>query len=91
MRHTIPEIKVKDTMPTSEANMMLIKGVNATSKVGVARIMEASMLQTTVAVVVDNAVPTRKWSSLEATSMTISAPNEFEGSHREQPRRATCI
>jgi hypothetical protein len=49
------------------------------------------MLQTTVAVVVDNAVPTRKWSSLEATSMTISAPNEFEGSHREQPRRATCI
>jgi hypothetical protein len=29
--------------------------------------------QTTVAVVVDNAVPTRKWSSLEVTSMTISA------------------
>jgi hypothetical protein len=74
MRHTDLEIKVKDVMPTSEANMMLIKGVDATSKVGVARVMEASVLQTTVAVVVDNAMRTRKWSSLEATSVTISAP-----------------
>jgi hypothetical protein len=29
-------------------------------------IMEESMLQTAVVVVVDNAIPTRKWSSLEA-------------------------
>jgi hypothetical protein len=74
MRRTDLEIKAKDAMPTSEANMMLIKGVDATSKVGVARVMEASVLQTTVAVVVDNTVRTRKWSSLEATSMTISVP-----------------
>jgi hypothetical protein len=36
--------------------------------------MEGSVLQIAVVVVVDNAVPTRKWSSLEVTSMTISAP-----------------
>jgi hypothetical protein len=73
MRHTVPRIKVEDTMPTSEANMMLIKGTDATSKVGVAHVMEASLLQT-AAVMVDNVVPTRKWSSLEATSVTTSAP-----------------
>jgi hypothetical protein len=73
MRRTAPEIKVEDAMPTREANMMLIKGANATSKAGVAHVMEASMLQTTVVVVVDNAVPTRKLNSLEATSVTISA------------------
>jgi hypothetical protein len=36
--------------------------------------MEESVSQTTVAVVVDNAVPNRKWSNLEAISVTISAP-----------------
>jgi hypothetical protein len=61
-------------MPTSEANMKLIKGADATSKVGVAHVMEASVLQTVVAIVVDNAVLTRKWSSLEASSVTTSAP-----------------
>jgi hypothetical protein len=74
MRRTIPKIKAKDTMPTSEASKMLIKGADATSKVGVAHVMEASVLQTMTAVVVDNAVPTRKWSSLEATFVTTSAP-----------------
>jgi hypothetical protein len=74
MGRTIPKIKAEDTMPTSEASIMLIKGLNATMKTGVAHIMEASALQTMVAVVVDNTVPTRKWSSLEATSVTISAP-----------------
>jgi hypothetical protein len=74
MRRIVPEIKVEDTMPTSEANMMLIKGADATSKVGVMHVMEASVLQTTAAVMVDNAVPTRKWSSLEATSMTTLVP-----------------
>jgi hypothetical protein len=73
-RCTVPGIKAEDAMPTSEANMMLIKGANATSKVDVAHVREASMLQTTAAVVVDNAVLTRKWSSLEATSVTTSAP-----------------
>jgi hypothetical protein len=74
MGRTIPEIKVKDVMLTSEASIMLIKGPNANNKAGVAHVMEASMLQTMVAVVVDNAVPTRKCSSLEVTSVTISAP-----------------
>jgi hypothetical protein len=73
MRRTVPEIKEKDVMSTSEVSMMLIKGANATDKVGVAHVMEATVLQTTVAVMVDNAVLTRKWNSLEATSMTISA------------------
>jgi hypothetical protein len=36
--------------------------------------MEESVLQTMVVAVVDNVALTRKWSSLEATSMTISAP-----------------
>jgi hypothetical protein len=63
MRRTIPEIKVEDTMPTSEASMMLIKGANATNKAGVAHVMEASVLQT-AAVMVDNMVLTRKWSNL---------------------------
>jgi hypothetical protein len=74
MRHTVPKIKVEGAMPTSEASMTSIKGVNVTSKVGMAHVMEESMLQTVVAIVVDNAMPTRKWSSLEVTSMTISAP-----------------
>jgi hypothetical protein len=74
MRCTIPEIKAKGTMLTNEASMMPIKGANVTSKAVVAHVMEESMLQTMVAVVVDNAVLTRKWSSLEVTSMTISVP-----------------
>jgi hypothetical protein len=45
MRRTAPEIKVEDAMPTSEANMMLIKGANTTSKAGMAHVMETSMLQ----------------------------------------------
>jgi hypothetical protein len=61
-------------MLTNEASMMPIKGANVTSKAGVAHVMEESVLQTMVAVVVDNAVLTRKWSSLEVTSMTISVP-----------------
>jgi hypothetical protein len=61
-------------MPTSEASMTPIKGVNVINKVGAAHVMKESMLQTALVVVVDNAVPTRKWSSLEVTSMTISAP-----------------
>jgi hypothetical protein len=36
--------------------------------------MEKSVLQTTVVAMVDNVVPTRKWSSLEVTTMTISVP-----------------
>jgi hypothetical protein len=74
MRRTVPEIKAEDAMPTNEASMMLIKGADTTSKVSMAHVMEASVLQIMVAVVVDNAVPTRKWSSLEATSMTTLAP-----------------
>jgi hypothetical protein len=73
MRPTIPEIKAEDAMPTSEASMTPIKGANITNKAGVAHVMEESMLQTVVAIVVDNAAPTRKW-SLEATSVIISAP-----------------
>jgi hypothetical protein len=73
MRRTVPEIKVEGAMPTSEASMMPIKGANVISKASVAHVME-SVLQTVVAVVVDNTVPTRKWSGLEVTSMTISAP-----------------
>jgi hypothetical protein len=74
MRRTVPEIKAEDAMPTSEANMMLIKGADATNKVGVVHVMEVGVFQTTVAVVVDNAAPTRRWSILEATSVTTSAP-----------------
>jgi hypothetical protein len=74
MRRTVPEIKAEDVMPTSEASMTLIKGANVTNKAGMAHIMEESVSQTAVAVMVDNAVPTRKWSNLEATSVTISAP-----------------
>jgi hypothetical protein len=73
-RRTIPKIKAEDSMPTVEANMMLIKGADATSKVGMAHVKEVSLLQIAVTVVVDNAVATRKWSSLEVTSMTILAP-----------------
>jgi hypothetical protein len=60
-------------MPTSKVSMTPIKGANVISKVGVAHVTEESMLQTVVAVVVDNAVPTKKWSSLEVTFVTISA------------------
>jgi hypothetical protein len=74
LKHTAPETKPKDAMPTSEASMTPIKGANATSKVSTAHVTEESVLQTAVATVVDNAVPTKKWSSLEATSVTISAP-----------------
>jgi hypothetical protein len=49
MRRTIPEIKAKDIMLTSETSMTPIKGVNVTNKVGVAHIMEESVLQTAVA------------------------------------------
>jgi hypothetical protein len=44
--------------------MMLIKGATATKMAGVAHVMEASVLQTAVAIMVDNAVLTKKWSSL---------------------------
>jgi hypothetical protein len=56
-------------MLTSEVSTMPIKGANVTNKVGVAHV-----LQTTVAIVVDNVVLTRKWSSLEVTSVIILAP-----------------
>jgi hypothetical protein len=39
-----------------------------------AHVMEASVLQTAVAVVVDNVVSTKKWSSLETIYMTTSVP-----------------
>jgi hypothetical protein len=54
--------------------MTPIKEANIINKAGMAHVMEESVLQTVVVVVVDNAVLTRKWSSLEVTSMTISAP-----------------
>jgi hypothetical protein len=73
MRCTVPKIKAEGAMLTSEASMMPIKGANVISKAGVVHVMEESVLQTTVAIEVDNAVLTRKWSSLEVTSMTISA------------------
>jgi hypothetical protein len=71
MRRTIPEIKEEGAMLTS---MMSIKGASVISKAGAAHVMEGSVSQIMVAVVVDNAVPTRKWSSQEVTSVTISAP-----------------
>jgi hypothetical protein len=71
MRHTIPEIKAEGVMLTS---MTLIKGVNVSNKAGAVHIMEGSVLQIAVAAMVDNVVPTRKWSSLEVTSVTISSP-----------------
>jgi hypothetical protein len=74
MRHIVLEIKAKDVMPTSEVSMTQIKGANITNKASVVHVMEESVLETIVVVVVDNAVLTRKWSNLEATSMTISAP-----------------
>jgi hypothetical protein len=70
MRHTVPKIKAKGAMPTS---MTSIKGVNVISKAGATHVMEASVLQTMMAAMVDNAVLTRKWSSLEVTSETILA------------------
>jgi hypothetical protein len=71
MRRTIHEIKVEGAMPT---NMMSIKGASVISKAGAAHVTEGSVPQITVAAVVDNATSTRKWSILEVTSMTISAP-----------------
>jgi hypothetical protein len=72
MRCTVLEIKAKGAMPTSEASMTPIKGANVISKADVAHVMEESVLQTAVVAVVDNAALTRKWSSLEVTSMNIS-------------------
>jgi hypothetical protein len=74
MRSTIPKVKAEGAMLTSEVSMMLTKRVNIISKVGVAHVMEERVLQTVVAVMVDNTVLTREWSSLEVTSVTISAP-----------------
>jgi hypothetical protein len=74
MRHTVLEIKAEGAMPTSEASMTLIKGANVINKAGAAHVMEESVLQIAMAAVVYNVVPTKKWSSLEVTSMTISAP-----------------
>jgi hypothetical protein len=74
MRHTVPETKAEGAMPTSEVSMTPIKGTNIISKVGAAHVMEESVLQTTVVAMVYNVVPTKKWSSLEVTSVTISAP-----------------
>jgi hypothetical protein len=71
MRCTIPENKLEGTMPTS---MTPIKGENVISKAGATHVMEVSLLQTAVAAMIDNTVPTRKWSNLEVTSVTISAP-----------------
>jgi hypothetical protein len=70
-RRTVPKIKAEGAMPTS---MTPIKGVNVISKAGATHVMEGSVLQIVVAAMVDNAVPTRKWSSLEVTSVTTSAP-----------------
>jgi hypothetical protein len=58
MRHTVPKIKVEDTMSTIEANMMLIKGADTISKADKAHVREVSVLQTVAVVVVDNVVPT---------------------------------
>jgi hypothetical protein len=44
MRRTVLEIKEEAMMPTSEANMTSIKGVNVISKVGMTHVMEGSML-----------------------------------------------
>jgi hypothetical protein len=74
MRRTVPKIKAKGTMLASEASITPIKGANVISKVGAVHVMEESVLQTMVAAMVINAAPTRKWSSLEVTSVTISAP-----------------
>jgi hypothetical protein len=71
LRCIIPEIKVKEAMPT---NMTPIKGPNVINKAGATHVMEGSVLQITVVAIVDNAVLTRKWSSLEVTSVTTSAP-----------------
>jgi hypothetical protein len=74
LRGTAPKNKSVDTVPTSEASVTMIKGVNVTSKADAVHVMEESVLQTTVVAVVNNVVPTRKWSSLEVTSVTISTP-----------------
>jgi hypothetical protein len=60
MRCIVPEIKAEGAMPTGEASMTPIKGVNVISKAGREHVMEESVLQTVVVVVVDNVVPTRK-------------------------------
>jgi hypothetical protein len=74
MRRTIPKIKVEGAMSTSEVSMTPNKRANVISKAGVAHVMEESVLQTMVVVMVDNTVPTKKWSSLEVTFVTISTP-----------------
>jgi hypothetical protein len=74
MRRIVLEIKAKDVMPTSEASMTQIKGANITNKASMVHVMEESVLQTVVVVVVNNTMLTRKWSNLEATSVTILAP-----------------
>jgi hypothetical protein len=76
-RRTVLEIKADDVMLTSEVNMMLIKRVDTTSKADMAHVREAFELQTMVPIVEDNVVPTRKWSSLEATSVITSAPTRI--------------
>jgi predicted carbohydrate-binding protein with CBM5 and CBM33 domain len=80
MRHIIPKIKAEGVMPTS---MTPINGANVISKAGTAHVMEGSVLQIVVATVVDNAVPTRKWSSLEVTSGPFQRQFEFEGPHKK--------
>jgi hypothetical protein len=77
MRRTVPKIKVKDMMPTNEVNTMLIKGADAISKADMAHVREAFVLQTAAPVMVDNVVLTRKWSSLEAISVTTSVPTRI--------------
>jgi hypothetical protein len=42
-----------------------------------AHVREAFELQTAVLVMVDNAVSTKKWSSLEVTSVTTSTPTQI--------------
>jgi hypothetical protein len=59
MRRTIPKVKAEGAMLTSEVSMTPTKGVNIISKVGVVHVMEERVLQTVMAVMVDNAVPTR--------------------------------
>jgi hypothetical protein len=71
MRCTIPKIKAEGAMPTS---MTSIKGASVISKAGAVHVIEGSVSQIAVAAILDNVVSTRKWSSLEVTSVTISVP-----------------
>jgi hypothetical protein len=76
-RCIVPKIKADDAMLTSKVNLIPIKGVDATSMADVAHVREVSELQTTALVMVDNVAPTRKWSSLEVTSVTTSTPTRI--------------